>query len=171
MELPELIASRRARVGVVGLGYVGLPLISAFHRAGFSVIGFDVDGTKVDKLLRGQSYLRHLGETFVAQMLEAGRFDATIEFERLKEADAICICVPTPLGVHNEPDLSYIAQTSDAVVRSLRPGPIIVLESTSHPGTTREVVLPRTRGGRPPLRSRFLLGPFAGAGGSCCPGR
>jgi len=147
MELPELIASRRARVGVVGLGYVGLPLISAFHRAGFSVIGFDVDGTKVDKLLRGQSYLRHLGETFVAQMLEAGRFDATIEFERLEEADAICICVPTPLGVHNEPDLSYIAQTSEAVARSLRSGQIIALESTSYPGTTREVVLPRLEAG------------------------
>jgi UDP-N-acetyl-D-glucosamine dehydrogenase len=143
MELPELIASRRARVGVVGLGYVGLPLISAFHRAGFSVIGFDVDATKIDQLRRGQSYLRHLGETFVAEMLEAGRFDATIEFQRLKEADAICICVPTPLGVHNEPDLSYIQQTADDIARSLRPGQIVVLESTSYPGTTREVLLPR----------------------------
>jgi UDP-N-acetyl-D-glucosamine dehydrogenase len=143
MELLELIASRRARVGVIGLGYVGLPLVSSFHRAGFSVIGFDVDAAKIDHLRRGQSYLRHLGETFVAQMLEAGRFDATTEFQRLKEADAICICVPTPLGVHNEPDLSYIEQTADDIARSLRPGQIVVLESTSYPGTTREVLLPR----------------------------
>jgi UDP-N-acetyl-D-glucosamine dehydrogenase len=147
MELPELIASRGARIGVVGLGYVGLPLVSAFHRAGFSVIGFDVDAKKIDKLRRGQSYLRHLGETFVAEMLEAGRFDATIEFERLEEVDAVCICVPTPLGVHNEPDLSYVAQTTDAVARSLRPGQIIVLESTSYPGTTRELMLPRLEAG------------------------
>jgi UDP-N-acetyl-D-glucosamine dehydrogenase len=143
MELQELIASRRARVGVIGLGYVGLPLMSALHRAGFSVIGFDIDASKIDQLRRGDTYLRHLGGQFVSQMLEAGRFEATVEFQRLHEADAICICVPTPLGAHNEPDLSYIERTADDIARSLRPGQLIILESTTYPGTTRDLLLPR----------------------------
>jgi len=143
MELQELIASKRARVGVIGLGYVGLPLMSAFHQAGFSVIGFDVDAAKIDQLLGGKTYLRHLGEKFVTHMLQAGRFDATVEFQRLHEADAICICVPTPLGVHNEPDLSYVERTADDIARSLRPGQLIILESTTYPGTTRDLLLPR----------------------------
>src|SRR5262249_20000837 len=126
MGLSELISSRKARVGVVGLGYVGLPLISAFHSAGFDVIGFDVDPAKIGQLQRGETYLRHLGERFVAQMREAGRFEATSDFRRLHEADAICICVPTPLGVHNEPDLSFVEKTAESIARALRPDQIVV---------------------------------------------
>jgi UDP-N-acetyl-D-glucosamine dehydrogenase len=98
MSLKQLIASRRAQVGVVGLGYVGLPVVSAFHRAGFPVIGFYTDPGKIDHLHRGETYLQHLGKEFVAQMRDASRFDATGDFRRLCEPDAICICVPTPLG-------------------------------------------------------------------------
>jgi UDP-N-acetyl-D-glucosamine dehydrogenase len=147
MELQELIATRKARVGVIGLGYVGLPLLSAFHAAGFSVIGFDIDPAKIDQLRRGETYLHHLGEDFVARMCRDGRFDVTTDFKRLAEADAICICVPTPLGVHDEPDLSFVEHTADSVAQTLRPGQLVVLESTTYPGTTREVVLPRLAAG------------------------
>src|SRR6516225_2145815 len=105
MTLHEKIANRSAIVGVIGLGYVGLPLLAAFHRAGFPVIGFDVDPKKIDALRRGENYLKHLGESLVADMLRAGRFDASADSARLAEADAILICVPTPLGKHLEPDL------------------------------------------------------------------
>jgi UDP-N-acetyl-D-glucosamine dehydrogenase len=143
MDLKSKIADRSAVVGVIGLGYVGLPLLAAFHRAGFPVIGFDVDPKKIEALRRGDSYLKHLGETLVSDMLKAGRFDATTDSSRLAEADAILICVPTPLGKHLEPDLSFVEQTADAITAALRPGQLVVLESTTYPGTTREIVLPR----------------------------
>jgi len=142
MSLQEKIASNKAVVGVVGLGYVGLPLLAAFHRAGFPVIGFDVDEIKIVALHRGENYLCHLGEHLVRDMKALGRFDATSDLSRLSEADAIFICVPTPLGIHLEPDLSYIEKTTEAIARSLRAGQLVVLESTTYPGTTREVVLP-----------------------------
>lgn len=144
--LAELIAARRARVAVIGLGYVGLPLIRAFHDAGFPVLGFDIDPAKIAALERGDNYLRHLGDDFVSAMLPTGRFEATADFTRLREADAILICVPTPLDENrpgHEPDLSYVERTTDAIAAALRPGQLIVLESTSYPRTTREVVLPR----------------------------
>ncbi|MFN7021211.1 MAG: nucleotide sugar dehydrogenase [Phycisphaerales bacterium] len=144
MASPEtLIASRRAVVGVVALGYVGLPVARAFHDAGFRVLGFDVDAAKIERLLRGENYLRHLGEAFVAEMTATGRFSATSDFSRLGEADAVIVCVPTPLGKHLEPDLSFIERSADDIARTLRPGQLVVLESTSYPRTTREVVLPR----------------------------
>ena len=142
MDLLAKITSKTARVGVIGLGYVGLPLLAAFHRAGFHVIGFDIDPAKIDALNRGDNYLKHLGETLVRDMKIAGRFEATGQFSRLAEADAILICVPTPLGEHREPDLSYVKQTADEVARRLRPGQLVVLESTTYPGTTRQIVLP-----------------------------
>lgn len=144
--LAELIALRRARVAVIGLGYVGLPLIRAFHDAGFPVLGFDIDPAKITALARGENYLRHFGADFVAAMLPTGRFEATADFSRLREADAILICVPTPLDEKRpgyEPDLSYVERTSDAIAAALRAGQLVVLESTSYPRTTREVVLPR----------------------------
>ncbi len=131
------------KVGVIGLGYVGLPLLAAFHAAGFSVIGFDVDPAKIEALLAGRMYLKHLGESLARDMKAAGRFDATSDFTRLAEADVLISCVPTPLGRHQEPDLSYIEQTALAIGKTLRKGQLVVLESTTYPGTTREVMLPR----------------------------
>ncbi|MDB5331791.1 MAG: wbpA, partial [Phycisphaerales bacterium] len=141
--LQAKIQDKSAIVGVIGLGYVGLPLLHAFHAAGFSVIGFDVDPRKIEKLHRGENYLKHLGESLVADMRKAGRFEATADFSRLAEADAVISCVPTPLGAHLEPDLSYVEKTSDDIAAALRPGQLVVLESTTYPGTTREIMLPR----------------------------
>jgi UDP-N-acetyl-D-glucosamine dehydrogenase len=140
--LLDKIASRSAVVGVIGLGYVGLPLARAFVDAGFRVIGFDIDPAKIESLSRGESYLKHLGASFVSEIRAESRFEATTDFGRLEEADAILICVPTPLGASNEPDLSYVENTARAVARTLRPGQLVVLESTTYPGTTREVLLP-----------------------------
>ena len=137
------IADCSAVIGVIGLGYVGLPLLQAFHAAGFRVLGFDLDERKIEKLRRGENYLNHLGKEMVADMLAAGRFEATADFTRLGEADAVISCVPTPLGTHLEPDLSYVAKTADDIATALRPGQLVVLESTTYPGTTRDVMLPR----------------------------
>ena len=143
LTLPPKIQDGSALIGVIGLGYVGLPLLHAFHSAGFRVIGFDVDPEKIDALRRGENYLRHLGPSMVKEMLSAGRFDATSDFSRLAEADAIISCVPTPLGTHLEPDLSYVEKTADDIAKTLRKGQLIVLESTTYPRTTREVMLPK----------------------------
>lgn len=148
MTLLAKIENHTAVVGVIGLGYVGLPLLRAFWGAGFPVIGFDIDPRKISMLLRGENYLKHLGENLVRDMVDgdasgAKRFGATADFSRLREADAVIVCVPTPLGKHLEPDLSYIEQTSDAIAQTLRPGQLVVLESTTYPRTTREVMLPR----------------------------
>ncbi len=140
--LAEKISSRSALVGVIGLGYVGLPLARAFIDAGLRVLGFDIDPAKIESLARGQNYLQHLGATFAAEMKATGRFFATADFSRLAEPDAILICVPTPLGKGTDPDLSYVEQTARDIARTLRPGQLIVLESTTYPGTTREIVLP-----------------------------
>jgi UDP-N-acetyl-D-glucosamine dehydrogenase len=140
--LKDKIDSRSAKVGVIGLGYVGLPLMAAFHAAGFAVLGFDIDPTKIDALKRGENYLKHLGGDLVKNML-GPKFDATADFGRLAEADAIIVCVPTPLGHHLEPDLSYVEKTADDIAKTLRPGQLVVLESTTYPRTTREIMLPR----------------------------
>ncbi len=132
---------RMARVGIIGLGYVGLPLARAFTSAGFPVLGFDIDPDKVARLTRGESYIGHIGPRVVREMRGRG-FDATDRFERLAEADAILICVPTPLTETREPDLTYVVNSVRAVTAALRPGQLIVLESTTYPGTTRQVVLP-----------------------------
>lgn len=143
MNPQELFDHGKARVGVIGLGYVGLPLLRAFWNAGLPVMGFDIDPRKIELLQQGKSYLKHLGEDLVSPMLEGGRFDVTCDFERLGEPDAVIVCVPTPLGKHLEPDLSYVENTSDAIARTLRKGQLIVLESTTYPRTTREIMLPR----------------------------
>ena len=143
MSLLEKIENKTAVVGVIGLGYVGLPLLHAFHRAGFSVIGFDIDPNKINALHRGENYLKHLGASMVSDMKKAGRFDATNDFSRLGEADAVISAVPTPLGKHLEPDLSYVEQTAIDIAKTLRKGQLVVLESTTYPRTTREIMLPR----------------------------
>jgi UDP-N-acetyl-D-glucosamine dehydrogenase len=128
-------------VGIIGLGYVGLPLALAFSRNGFRVLGFDLDRAKVERLNRGESYIGHISTEAVGAM-RASRFEATTTFERLDEPDAILICVPTPLTEARDPDLSYVVNSTRAVAAHLRPGQLIVLESTTYPGTTREVVVP-----------------------------
>src|SRR6266545_2650744 len=143
MTLLEKINNTSALIGVIGLGYVGLPLLSAFHSAGFRVLGFDVDQSKIDALTRGENYLKHLGPQLVKNLLTTKRFSATTDHSRLGEPDVIISCVPTPLGAHLEPDLSYVQSTSDQIARTLRPGQLIVLESTTYPRTTRDIMLPR----------------------------
>jgi UDP-N-acetyl-D-glucosamine dehydrogenase len=135
------IQARQARVGVIGLGYVGLPLSLAFARAGFPVLGFDIDPSKVERLHRGESYLSHIAPEAVREAL-GRRFEATSDFSRLAEADAVLICVPTPLTDAREPDLTFVVNSTRSVAACLRPGQLVVLESTTYPGTTREVVLP-----------------------------
>ncbi len=140
--LRQTIDDRSARVGIIGLGYVGLPLSLAFTDRGFRVLGFDVDREKVDSLSVGRSYIAHFGSDRVTAAVEAGRFEATDDFARLTEADAILICVPTPLNANREPDLSYVEATARAIQGRLRPGQLVVLESTTYPGTTEEVLKP-----------------------------
>lgn len=141
-ELLRKIADRSAQVGVIGQGYVGLPLALVFQEAGFLVQGFDVDAGKVAALNRGESYIKHIGADRVARAVQSGRFAATTDFDRLRECDAIFICVPTPLGKHREPDNSYIWRTAEEIAPRLRKGQLVVLESTTYPGTTDEEVLP-----------------------------
>ena len=142
MSLHEKIADRSAVVGVMALGYVGLPLIRTFFDAGFKVLGFDVDPQKIEQLRRGENYLKHLGEDLVSAMVGSGRFDATTDMTRLGEVDAVLVCVPTPLGEHLEPDLSYVEQTARDIAAHLRDGQLVVLESTTYPGTTRKLMDP-----------------------------
>ncbi|MFG0249662.1 MAG: nucleotide sugar dehydrogenase [Phycisphaeraceae bacterium JB051] len=142
MTLQQLITERKAKVGIIGLGYVGLPLMRAFFKAGYPVIGYDVDPAKIEKIHKGENYLKHLGEDFIAEMSQAESFDATADFDRLGEADALLLCVPTPLGKHLEPDLSYVEVTTEAIAKTLRKGQLVVLESTTYPGTTRQVMQP-----------------------------
>ena len=139
------IDSATVRVGIIGLGYVGLPLARAFSDRGIAVLGFDVDQSKIERLDQGESYIKHIPATTIRQMRETG-FDATSDFRRLDEPDVIIICVPTPLTDAREPDLTYIVNSSQAIASRLRPGQLVVLESTTYPGTTREVVLPLLAG-------------------------
>ncbi len=128
-------------VGIIGLGYVGLPLARAFAGAGVRAIGFDIDGGKVERLNAGTSYIKQIPDAAIAQMREQ-RFEATADFSRLSEPDAILICVPTPLTESREPDLTYVIKSAEAIAARLRPGQLVVLESTTYPTTTRNVVLP-----------------------------
>jgi len=133
---------RKAVVGIVGLGYVGLPLMLRFQEVGFQVLGFDIDSCKVDKLNDGQSYIEHISSETVRSVLGKG-FEATTDFSRAGEVDALIICVPTPLNKNREPDLSYVTGTVDNLTPYLRKGQVVSLESTTYPGTTEEVLLPR----------------------------
>ena len=141
-QLLEKIRSGKAIVGVVGLGYVGLPLVREFTRGGLKVIGFDVDAVKVRKLMAGRSYIEHIPSKAVKAMLAGGRFQATTDFKRLKGPDCILICVPTPLTKMREPDMTYVRATAEAIAKTLRKGQLVILESTTYPGTTAEVMKP-----------------------------
>ncbi|MEZ5942271.1 MAG: nucleotide sugar dehydrogenase [Planctomycetaceae bacterium] len=140
--LLERIQNQSALIGVVGLGYVGLPLIDAFVNAGFRCLGFDVDQSKVDHLLKGRSYIKHISSETVADWIAKEQFDATSDMSQLGQADVVIICVPTPLNDSRDPDLSYVESTTRAIAATLRPGQLVVLESTTYPTTTRQVMLP-----------------------------
>src|SRR5512133_1853796 len=138
--LKARIDSGEARVAIVGMGYVGLPLALAFAERGFPVVGFDVDPLKVSALSRGEGYIKHLDPARVAAEVAAGRLHATADFARLAEADAILVCVPTPLTPQREPDMTFVEHSAEQVRAALRPGQLIILESTTYPGTTDELV-------------------------------
>ncbi|MFH1740076.1 MAG: nucleotide sugar dehydrogenase, partial [bacterium] len=141
-DLIDRFTNRTAAVGVIGLGYVGLPLVMEMVETGYKTIGFDVDESKVDQLNRGQSYIGHIPADRVIEIRRDGRFEATTDYGRLADVDAIVICVPTPLNESREPDLSYVCATGEAIGRHLRKGQIVILESTTYPGTTEDVLLP-----------------------------
>lgn len=142
-KLLEKIKNKKSVIGIVGLGYVGLPLMLRFAEAGFRVLGFDIDATKVDMLNRGMSYIKHIGSDKVAKACKSHKFKATTDFARASEADALILCVPTPLGEHQEPDLSFIINTLDSLLPYLKKGHLISLESTTYPGTTEDELRPR----------------------------
>jgi len=140
--LKKAFADKSARIGVIGLGYVGLPLIRAFIAAGYRTIGFDVDQTKVDRLLKGESYIGHISSQWISECVNGGKFEPTADMTRLAEADALLICVPTPLSESRDPDLTYVEGTTRHIAATLRKGQLVILESTTYPGTTRDVMLP-----------------------------
>ena len=142
MELRDKIRNKQARIGIIGLGYVGLPLAVEFAKAGFQVTGFDVDLAKVSSINNGHSYIGDVTSTDVSEAVKAGKLSATDDMSKLHDMDAIDICVPTPLRKTRDPDLSYVVLAVDAVRARLKPGQLIILESTTYPGTTDEVVQP-----------------------------
>lgn len=141
--LKERLERRTAQIGVIGMGYVGVPLAARAARVGFEVLGFDVSAERVAQIGRGESYVADVTTDELTALVAAGRFSATTDTQRLSECDVVIICVPTPLDAHGQPDLSYIEQSADAVAATLRAGQLIVLESTTWPGTTDEVIRPR----------------------------
>ena len=146
MDLLDKIKAKQAVVGIIGLGYVGLPLVLRFCEVGFKVLGFDTDASKVERLNRGESYIQHIPSSRLAAWLTpregAGQFAATHDLGRLGEPDVLIICVPTPLTSKREPDLRYVEQTTRQIAACLRPGQLVSLESTTYPGTTAELLLP-----------------------------
>ncbi|MCS0631309.1 nucleotide sugar dehydrogenase [Telluria mixta] len=150
-QLTTRLSERTALIGIIGLGYVGLPLTLRYAEAGFRVLGIDIDGGKVERLNRGESYINHIPAADIAHARSHG-FEATTDFTRAGEPDALIICVPTPLNPYREPDLSFVLDTTDALLPFLRPGQVLSLESTTYPGTTDEELKPR-------LESRsFVIG-------------
>ncbi len=156
--LLEKIKNNQALIGVVGLGYVGLPLVREFTRGGAKVLGFDVDPKKVKSLHAGESYIEHIPSEVIKEMVDSGAFQATTDFGRLSEPDCILIAVPTPLTQMREPDLSYVEATCESIAKELRKGQLIVLESTTYPGTTREVMLPILESSGLSVGKDFFLG-------------
>ncbi len=141
-ELERKIKDKKATIGILGLGYVGLPLVREFASAGLKVVGFDIDEKKVKTLNSGRSIIKHIPHSQVKQMVKTGLFRATTNMARLRTVDAILVCVPTPLTQNREPDMQYIIHSSETIAKYLQPGQLVSLESTTYPGTTRELVAP-----------------------------
>jgi UDP-N-acetyl-D-glucosamine dehydrogenase len=141
-DLLKRFERKTAKVGIIGLGYVGLPLALACAKCGFATVGFDVDKEKIAALVQGKSYLKHISGKIVKKAIEAGTLDVSEDFTGLMNMDAILICVPTPLASENKPDLSYVTSTADVIAKHLKAGQLVVLESTTYPGTTAEVLRP-----------------------------
>ena len=140
--LQQRILDKQAVVGVIGLGYVGLPLLDAFQEVGFTCVGFDVDQSKIETLESGRSYIRHIPDEQIQTWLSSGRFSCTTDMSKLADVDAILICVPTPLSTSRDPDLRYVEATTKTIADNLRKGQLVVLESTTYPTTTRDIVQP-----------------------------
>jgi len=147
LSLENKISKKEARIGIVGLGYVGLPLVKTFLNKGFGVLGFDIDEKKVEMLNQAKSYIKHFTAEELKIFLEKKKFQATTDFGLLAKADVIIICVPTPLDSHKNPDLSYVLTTTEVIFKNLRKGQLVVLESTTYPGTTEEEMLPLLEAG------------------------
>ncbi len=141
-ELFNKIERKDYTVGIVGLGYVGLPLMWTFYKQDMPVLGFDIDKEKVNCINEGRPYIKHLGKEMMQTLAQSERVDATNDFERLQEADAVLLCVPTPLNEHREPDMQYVEKTCMTVGQHLRKGQLVILESTTYPGTTEELIIP-----------------------------
>jgi UDP-N-acetyl-D-glucosamine dehydrogenase len=141
-ELLQRIETKQAVVGVIGLGYVGLPLILCFAEKGFRSIGFDIDTAKTEALMHKESYIKHIPNARIASAVEKGLFTTTADFARAADCDAILIAVPTPLSKNREPDVRYISESCEAIAPYMRKGQLVVLESSTYPGTTDEVVIP-----------------------------
>ena len=156
-KLSKMIRDKSAVVGIIGLGYVGLPLAIHFGKQGYKVMGFDLDTRKIDRLLHGESYIKHIPNKPIQDMIDRKQFDATIDFNRLVAADCILICVPTPLTDKREPELTYLMETTATISQHLRNGQLIVLESTTYPGTTEEMMLPRLQTGDLKVGRDFFL--------------
>jgi UDP-N-acetyl-D-glucosamine dehydrogenase len=142
MELKDKILNKKAHIGIIGLGYVGLPLGLAFAAKGFNVLGFDLDGRKIKFLEKGQSYIKHISKEKIKKVISNGKLKVTTDFSKLPKVDVIIICVPTPLDEHREPDMSYVVNTAKTVAKYLRKGQLVTLESTTYPGTTDELLQP-----------------------------
>jgi UDP-N-acetyl-D-glucosamine dehydrogenase len=153
----DKLRDKTVRVGVIGLGYVGLPLVHVFWQAGLTAVGFDVDPGKIEKLAKGETYIKHFASDHVRAMNASGRFTATADFAKLADVDAVLICVPTPLDAKREPDLSYVVSTTEMIARHLHKETLVVLESTTYPGTTTEVVQPLLEGSGLKAGTDFLL--------------
>lgn len=141
--LVELIRQKKAKVGIVGLGYVGLPLMLRFVEVGFKVIGFDIDQRKITQLDKGESYIKHIPSEKISAAAKSGLFSATDDFKKIADVDAVILCIPTPLNKYREPDLTYVIKTVESICPHLRDQQIVSLESTTYPGTTDEELLPR----------------------------
>src|SRR5579862_990002 len=156
-ELERRITTRQARFGVIGLGYVGLPLALTLNEAGFDVTGIDIDTNRVGAIVAGRSYITDIGDKELQKVIAGKRFRATTDLSEIRNLDAVSICVPTPLRKTKDPDMSYIISAADAIAKALRPGQLIILESTTYPGTTEELILPILEAGGLKVGSDFFL--------------
>ena len=158
MQILEKIKNKSVKVGIVGMGYVGLPLGLAFAAKNINVLGFDLDDKKVKLLTQGKSYIKHISEKKIKDAVKSGRLKATTDFSRLPEVDAIIICVPTPLDEHREPDMSYVVNTAKTIAKYLRKGQLVTLESTTYPGTTDEILKPLFENAVNAGKNKFQVG-------------